>query len=251
LVGIELLKTIGQLAEPATLSEISRAARLTPSRAHRLLTALVQTELLTHDANSGRYHLGPGTISLGLAAIARVDAVQIASSIMRELTNSVGLVSNLCTWGSHGPTLVYWEVGNLEFGTRLQLGFTYNLVSTATGRVFLAYLDLERINEPLKRDMAAWNAIAKPTSRRVTRRDLPAMRSEVLAAGMSCVIAMGNPRIAAIAAPIFNHDGFVMSLSTGSLDGTFDTTPDGKPARELKAAAARISYYLGGHEPAR
>lgn len=245
LVGIEMLKTVARLPAPATLSEIGRAADMSPSRAYRYLVSLVQSGLVQYDPRTGNYSLGPAALDLGAAALSKVDAIQIASEIIRDLTGAVHLVSHITVWGSNGPTVVRWEQGNLPVAIRIREGFNVSLPITSSGRIFLAYADEQRVAPFLRRDVDEWNATV-PSSKRFTPSKIRSITKTVRTHGLACVVGLLNPHLATISAPVFDRDGLAMSLTLSGIEGSFDTSLEGEPARYLKTAADQVSHRLGG-----
>lgn len=248
LVGIELLKVVARSPDPANLSELARRAGMSPSRAYRYLVSLARTQLVEQDRATGAYTLGPAALELGLAALARVDAFAIASDEMRALTASIGIVSHVSVWTANGPTTVRVEQGRSESGFRVREGTTVSVLSTAAGRIFLAYEDDPQLPAVLRRDLAAWNAEA-PARLRLTAAKASALRKEIRAAGIAAVVGMRNPHVSALAAPVFDRDGLAMSFTVSGITGSFDAAPGGEPARLVKEAAARITYRIGGQRP--
>ena len=213
------------------------------SRAYRYLTSLTQTGLLRHELETGKYDLGPAAIELGIAAMARVDMIRVASDVMRNLTEQVHLVSILVVWGSNGPTVIKWEQGRLDLSVRIREGLNLPLPITASGRLFMTYLDAKEVQPLLDRDIKAWNTSAK---KKLDKKAIEAIRKDVRKHGMACTIGLRTPQTAAIAAPIFDADGRLsMTISLVGVVGTFDTSVDGVPARALKAATDRLSHMVG------
>jgi DNA-binding IclR family transcriptional regulator len=238
LMGIELLKTIARMPSSANLSDIARHVGWPVSRVHRYVTTLVQTGLLSHSPNTGHYGLGTAAIEIGVAAMSKTDALQIASDIMRELTARTSLVSVLAVWGSHGPTVVRWEVGRLEAAIRVREGINLSLVTTAAGQIFLAFREPHEIAAQLERDIQTWNDAA-PIAKHYTKAKVKALRDTVRKRGIA-------PLVAAISAPIFDRGGLVMSLTLTGIQGSFDGDFSGEPARHLMETADKISMLLGG-----
>jgi DNA-binding IclR family transcriptional regulator len=243
--GIELLKVVARLAEPASLSDLAQRAEMSPSRVYRYLVTLKRSGFVDQDRATGSYTLGPAALELGLAAFARVDALGIGAEVMRELTSTLGIVSHISVWTSGGPTTVRCEQGHVESALRVREGASSSLVTTATGQIFLAYKDDPELPAILRRDVAAWNATSPPRGR-LTATKLAALGKRIREAGVTCVGGMRNPHISALSAPVFDRDGLAMGLTISGITGSFDTGLDGEPARELKDAAARISYRIGG-----
>ena len=248
LVGIELLKVVAHSPEPANLSELARRAGMSPSRAYRYLVSLARTQLVEQDRATGAYALGPAALELGLAALSRVDAFGVASEEMRALTAALGIVSHASVWTANGPTTLRVEHGRAESGFRVREGTTVSVVATAAGRIFLAYENDPQLPAVLRRDLAAWNAEA-PARLRLTAAKANALRKEIRDAGIAAVVGMRNPHVSALAAPVFDRDGLAMSLTVSGISGSFDAAPASEPARLLSAAAARITYRIGGQKP--
>lgn len=246
LAGLVLLQAVAQLKEPATLTEIARKMGMSASRTFRYLRSLTQAEFLKQDPSTGRYDIGLASIELGLAATARLDAVRLASDLMRPLTEMTGLVSVLSVWGSNGPTVIKSEQGALETAVRIREGANLSLPITAVGRIFLAYMPASEIKVFLQRDIAAWNSEAAK-AKRLAAAEIAKLQDEVRHNGLSRASGIRNPAIAAIAAPVFAQDGrLAMCLALTGLIGSFDASYDGVPANHLKVTAQRLSRMMGG-----
>ena len=245
LMGIELLKAIARLPGSASLSDIARHVGWPVSRVHRYVTTLVQTGLLSHAPHTGHYGLGPSAIEIGVAAMSKTDALQIASDLMRELTARTSLVSVLAVWGTHGPTVVRWEVGRLEAAIRVREGINLSLVTTAAGQIFLAFLDPHESAAQLERDIHAWNSTA-PAAKQYTKPKVKALRESVRKRGLARAVGMRNPQVAALSAPIFDRSGLVMSLTLTGIEGAFDSSFGGEPAQRLTETANKTTMLLGG-----
>lgn len=247
-VGVHLLKTIAAIEGPATLGDIAAKAGMSASRTHRYLAGLIQTGLVEQEINSGRYALGATIVELGLTALGRTDAVKLGSETLSLLTERTGLVSLLSTWGSHGPTIIKWEQGRLNTAVRIREGRNLPLLTTATGRVFLAYVSEQDIHDLLQQELA--RQIASPKSKPRDMADVQALRAEVLRHGFGRMIGEENPGLVALATPVFDHDGrIVLTITLVSIIGTIDAEYDGEPARELKAMAHQLSRRLGAPMP--
>jgi DNA-binding IclR family transcriptional regulator len=248
-VGVHLLKTIAAIEGPATLGEIAVQAGMSASRTHRYLAGLIQTGLVEQDQNSGRYALGATIVELGLTALGRTDAVKLGVETLNLVTERTGLVSLLSTWGSHGPTIIKWEQGRLNTAVRIREGRNLPLLTTATGRVFLAFMPESELKDLLAHELARQTEML-PKSKAMDMSDVQALRAEVLRHGLGRMIGEENPGLVAVAAPVFDHDGrIVMTITLVSIIGTVDVDYDGAPARELKAIANQLSRRLGAPLP--
>jgi DNA-binding IclR family transcriptional regulator len=248
LVALNLLKAVAEMRAPATLTEISETTGMAISRAYRYLTSMAQTGFVQHDPATGKYDLGLASLQLGVAAMARVDAVRYAGDVMRSLTEEAQLVSILCVWGSNGPTVIKWERGRLEMAVHTQEGLNLSLPITAAGRVFMTYLEEGQVAPVLRRDLRAWNASA-PANRRITDKMLDTIRKEVRGLGIARTTGLRTPNVAALAAPVFDQQGrLVMAISLVGVIGTIDMSIASNAARKLKAATEKLSRMLGAPE---
>lgn len=242
-VGVHLLKTIASLQGPASLGEIAKVAGLSASRTHRFLAGLIQTGLVEQNEHTGNYDLGSTIVELGLIALGRTDAVKLGSDALVALTEKTGLVSLLSTWGSNGPTLVKWEPGRLQTAVRLREGRNLPLLTTATGRVFLAYMPTKEARPLLDRELKARNA---DKTRTLSAADVQALKDNILRRGLGQSSGEENPGLMALAAPVFDHDGKIaLVITLVGILGTFKTDDASEPAQVLKATADQLSRRLG------
>lgn len=248
-VAVDVMRSLAKLDGPAALGDIARQARMSKSRAYRYLAGLVQTGLVEQDSASGRYALGPTIVELGLIALGQTDAVKLGYETLVQLTDEAGLGSLLSVWGSYGPTIVKWEHGRLLTAVRIREGRTLPLLTTATGRVFLTFMARDDWEPIIRREIETRNATLPP-DRAVTMQDVEALRAEVLHSGVGRMVGEENPGLAALAAPVFDRSGhLVMALTVVSFIDSFDTSPEGEPARILKATANQLSRRLGAPLP--
>lgn len=244
-VAVDVLKALARLNGPASLGQIAQTAGMSASRTHRYLSGLTQTGLVEQNQATSQYALGPTAVELGLIALGQTDAVKLGNELLPKLTEETGLVSLLSTWGSYGPTIVKWERGNFDTSVHIREGRTLPLLTTATGRVFLAYIARDVSDPILRREIESGRKTPNAQSR-ASMKLAEAIRREVLENGVARSVGDENPGLAALAAPVFDHrNEIVMSLTIISILGTFDDSCTGLPAQRLRAAANQLSRRLG------
>ena len=237
-----VLKALGRLAAPSPLLRVAQESGLPPAKAHRYLQALIGAGLAEQHSETGHYGPGPELIAIGLAALGRIDIMAPAAAVMVDLRDRLGQTCILSVWGNAGPTVVRVDEARGAITTVTRLGSVLPMRS-ATGIVFAALLDPQRVRDALIDSDAAHNSLI----------GLEAMRDAVAERGVSTIDGLLLPGIAAIAAPVM--DGF--GACAGVLcclgpSGALDAAHDGPSAREIRDAAAIISYRLGHFtEPAR
>lgn len=205
--GIAVLQVLADAGTPLTLGDVSRASGLSASQARRYLVSLVRSGIAAQDQATGRYDLGSAALRIGLAALGRVDAVDIAAGALKELVSGLREAGTLSVWGDLGATVVRWFRGGGIGVVSLGLGSIFPLVTSATGRVFLSYLDDETIAAALERELGR-----DMLATRKTRAELGAIRSEVRKAGYACLVGHIVTDIRGAAAPVFDAQGELIAV---------------------------------------
>ncbi len=146
--GIRLLATMEKADGPLALKELALGADMDPSSAHRYLASFVRCGLVRQESDS-RYDFGPLALHIGLAAVRRLDPVQLTERALPELVKETGYTALLSVWSNRGPTVVHWQRGPTPFVTNLGLGSVLPVSRSATGAVFVAFLPVFHVERPL------------------------------------------------------------------------------------------------------
>jgi DNA-binding IclR family transcriptional regulator len=249
IVGVALLNTLAALGRPSTLGEIAAASGMSATRTHRYLLGLIRTRLAEQNPVTGRYDLGSHIVELGVTALGRMDAVRLGTEVLADLTERTRLASLICVWGSNGPTVIRWEQSDLGSAVRIREGRNLPLLTSASGKTFLAYHGPAAIEPFLERDIAQWNE-AHPKKEAMTRARVAAMRDEILRTGIARAIGEENPSFAGLSAPVFDVSGrLALCITLISTLGGFNTDYDGPPALILKEVTSMLSRKLGAQVP--
>lgn len=244
-VGSALLKVLAEADGPLSLTDLSRRAGLPAAKAHPYLVSYGHIGLVAQEPTSGHYDFGPLALSMGLAALRRLNPLQIAISGLAELVAQTGLTAAVAVWGNHGPTVVHIHESDRPVHVNLRPGSVMSLINTATGMVFAAYMPPVHVAAALRReglaDSPTIGAGGKPQA------ELAATSAIVRERRMARTINHPIPGISSLSAPAFNHDGtLALAITLLGPDGTFDVGWDGKHAGILRAYAQGVSRRLGG-----
>jgi DNA-binding IclR family transcriptional regulator len=249
-VGFALLEALGRASGPLMLRDLAASAGMSAAKAHRYLVSFQRLRLVTQDAATTRYDLGPAALTLGLAALSRLDPVKLARDRAPRLVEALGHTVALAVWGNHGPTIVHWEEAPQAIAVHLRLGDVMPLLTSATGRCFAAWMPAERV-EPLLRAQRAARAVPEAAGLPRTLADARPMLQEVRARGLGRVVDTLLPGIAGFCAPVFDADGrLALGIVSLGPTGSFNSNWDGPVATTLRAAAHALSRDLGAPEPA-
>lgn len=201
--ALRLLQALASRPGPTALSDLARDCAMPVSKAHRYLASFAHAGLVRQAGKSGKYDLGPGAVALGLAAMARNDAVNSAADGLPDLCAETGLTALLSVWGNSGPTVIRWERTANFMVTTLGLGSTLPVVGSATGHVFLAFLPRPLTEARVALDRANAPAVAPD-----------AMAAQVRAAGYATVSGDLLLGLSALAAPVLDWQGEAQAVVT-------------------------------------
>jgi DNA-binding IclR family transcriptional regulator len=242
--GLGVLEAFLASVHPMMLKDISAAAGVHPAKAHRYLVSFVRQGYVEQDAE-GRYRLGRNALRLGLSCLAQMDAVRLATRHLDDLCMQLEETVLAAVWGNFGPTVVQWRDSSRPVTVNVRPGSVLPMLSSATGRVFSAFLD-EGIAAPL---IAAELEVKRLASeRRFPRslKDVKQMKSQVRSSGVGTVNGDLIPGINSVSAPVFNHEGKIaLAIAALGNERTFDADPDGPLAQAVRNTVAAISYELG------
>ena len=217
-VGFKVIRAMESADGPMPLRDIAAAAGMPPSKAHLYLVSFIREGLVRQDPHSGHYGLGSFAIQLGHSAIRQVDIVDLAREELSALQQETGFAAYLSLWGNRGPGIVSKVDGYKQGSLAVRLGYVLPLSASATGQVFLAYLDRSETKPILEDEIQIarhseenWT-IAPELTKDPARLD--ALTEEVRTRGYATSKNNINANFAAMAAPVFDHSGRITATVT-------------------------------------
>jgi len=239
--GLALLTALAEAGRPMALADLARAAGMAPAKAHRYLVSLIRAGMAERREPGSRYDLGPAALSLGLAALGRLDRQGLTEAALVELRDALDETVCVAAWANRGPTILRMEQASRSVAVNVRIGSVLSPLRSASGRVFVAWLAEARADPATAADRASlgW-----------TEAELEHLVAGVRADGIARVEGAQLPGVSAVSAPVFDHAGrAVFALTALGPSGAFDSGRDGLTARALAAAARRLSARFG-HTPA-
>ncbi len=244
-VGGELLRVLVAQGSAMMLKDLAAAAGMTPAKAHPYLVSFGKLGLVEQDPASGRYRLGPFALRLGLAALQALNPVRVGSEVAARLADAIGQNVAIAVWGNLGPTIIAVEETHRAIHVNMRPGTVMGLLTTATGRVFAAYLPERLVQPMIERELA--RLVAGKQKVRVSVRHWQQRLEEVRAHAMARAVGQPIPGIHAFSAPVFDCNGHVvLALTVLGPEDLFDPSWEGAIARAVRAAAQEITYRIGG-----
>ncbi|MGH7034375.1 MAG: IclR family transcriptional regulator [Stellaceae bacterium] len=243
--GTPVLRALVRAKGAMSLTAIAAATGMAPGKAHKYLASYIRAGLVVQHESGGRYDLGPFALELGAAAMRRISIMEIAQPAMDDLRNLLGHTISLALWANHGPTIMRIAEAPEIMSLTVRFGTVMPLLTSSFGRVFAAYLDRRLTQGLIQAELADPKGIATQAGLK-SFADVEAMLAQFRMHRMSSAENLSAPGRAAMAAPIFDHNGrMVAAIAMIGVQGRLDLDFDGRPARELANTARKLSQRLG------
>jgi DNA-binding IclR family transcriptional regulator len=240
--ALDVLLLFGRQARPDLgVTEISGQLGLSKAAVHRILTSLKSRDLVSVDAQSRRYSLGPAALGLGRAYLARIDLRSMASPELAWLSAESRETATLSIRNGDSRMYVDQVVPDREVRMEVAIGVQYPLHAGSSSKAFLAFLTPGEIEAYVSR-----HALTAVTEATITdRQALLAELAKVRQRGYAVSMGERQAGAASVAAPILDQDGrpvAVVSVS-GPIERFRDEVHD--CAELLLQATGRLSARMG------
>ncbi len=244
-IGGRLLTALVEAGAPMSLGELAKKAGMPSAKAHPYLVSFGSFGLIEQNPLTGRYELGPFALQLGLISLHLLDPVRIAIPAITQLAADIDQTVGLSVLGNQGPTIIYISESSYPIHVNMRTGTVMSIQTTATGRVFAAFLppkQVERMIE-LERNSGVAAQFGVPDIR---AEKLEKLLAEVRKRGMARVQGEPIPGINAMCAPVFEHSGAIrLGITAIGPAGSFDVGWDGAAASRIRDCADQVSARLG------
>jgi DNA-binding IclR family transcriptional regulator len=241
-VGGRLLRVLSAAGGPMMLRDLAAAADMPPAKAHRYLASYTRLGLVEQQAASGHYDLGAFALELGLGALARIEPLQVADPVLRELRDEIGETVAIAVWANQGATIVRWLGANTPVAASLRVGSVMPLTRSATGNAFLTWLPEVQTRALVRAELEENRRLRlAPASAADVERAVADARRHGLARTSHFI-----PGISGIAAPVFTHTGDMeLALIALGYSATLDLSLSGPHVAAVRRRAEWLSARLG------
>jgi DNA-binding IclR family transcriptional regulator len=237
--ALTILEVLARVGE-AGVTEIAGELGVHKSTAFRLVTTLESHRLVEQTTDRGRYRLGVGVLRLAGATTARLDLVQEARPVCRQLAADTGETVNIAVLSESSALYLDQIAGSSALQPHNWVGQHIPLHATSNGKVLLSGLDDDRVN-PLLGTLSRYTATTI-TKKGKLREELAVVREQ----GYAVAVDELEEGLTAAAAPIRNAHGDViasMSVSGPTFRLSEERLADVLPL--LVEAAGEVSHRLG------
>lgn len=244
-IGGRLLTALVEEGGPMSLGDLAKKAGMPAAKAHPYLVSYGSFGLIEQNPLTGRYELGPFALQMGLISLHLLDPVRIAIPLITQLSADIDQTVGLSVLGNQGPTIIYISESSYPIHVNMRTGTVMSIQSTATGRVFAAFLPVRQVERMIEKESksgvaAGFGAIGQK------EQALEKMLAEIRKRGMARVLGEPIPGINAICAPVFEHTGAIaLGVTAIGPSGSFDANWNGNIASKVSDCALAISARLG------
>jgi DNA-binding IclR family transcriptional regulator len=228
-----LLDVLSMMDRPADLRTLAEQSQMSPSVAHAYLISFSRLGLVQQDSDSRRYRLGPLALELGLSELRSLDPIGHVLSAATRLRDELHQVTAVSVWGSSGPTVIRVLRTEQVIHTTLYEGAVLPLDTTATGRIFSAYMPRHMVAKAL----------------RGVPRDFSGLVAKVKEQGIAAIEGLPVPGVSSMSSPIFDHSGgLVCALTVTGRQGSSLFARNGTVWTSLLKTARSLSSRFGWRE---
>jgi DNA-binding IclR family transcriptional regulator len=247
-VAARILNALAAAGGRVALRQLAAETGLARAKVHRYLRSLRTAGLVSQQSDTSLYQLGPQSIAIGLAALRSVNPVAEVCNALPALRDNINQTVTAAVWSEAGPILVaiqesdHWLTMNIRIGSKLPI------LSTAIGRIFLAYLpeaDVASLVDA-ERNSAQARGIEVPSS-----NEMHNLMDEIRRRRLARVPSPLVPGIDAIAAPVFDFSNklaavvCVVARSEAKITG-WNGSAVRALAETVALASARLGFIDGG-----
>ncbi|GAB6902003.1 IclR family transcriptional regulator [Kineosporia succinea] len=225
------------------VTEVARRLELSKAVVHRILTTLVDRQLLATDPDTRGYRLGPSAAALGARAL-RESRIRVAAMpVLRELGRLTGETATVSARMADGRVYLDQVESTQEIKMTVEIGRRYPLHAGSSSNCILAFLPDQERKRVLE---AEFTALTDRTI--IDPEQLRERLEHIRANGYATSDSERQLGAGAVAAPVFGVDGSVV----GSISVCGPALRVDEPARRayvplVRSAADRISRELGWH----
>lgn len=204
--AIQILNSFDDTHPERGVSEISEIVGLHKATTHRILTTLLNYGFVERSDNSQKYKLGVQLIDLGFKVTRRMDLRREALPYMSKLAQQLDEAVDLSMFDHMEVLYIEMIQSHHTLTIAATVGRRLPAYCTASGKLFLAHLPLEKVNEYLSQSLTSYteNTIIVP---KILLHQLETIKEK----GYAFDDEEYETGVRAIAAPVCNQRGQVIS----------------------------------------
>lgn len=240
--ALAVVDAISRSPEAQGVSTIARRTGLPKAVAHRILRELVTGKFLRFDETTKVYRLGPGALSIGLAAMRELDVPAIAHRHLVALSERTGETTTLSLRQGWSRVYVDQVLSSHEIRMSVAIGTSHPLHAGSSSKAILAALPDSEVE-----DYVAHHRLDSVTDATITSAaELHDEIARIRAVGYAVSSGERQSGAASVAAPIYGAIGQVVgSVSVCGLQEMFTRSRTKSLGTQVMATATAVSTDLG------
>ena len=224
------------------LKKISELTGMNKSRIIRLCGTLSSRGYLVYDSEAQNYRLGFKVLALGKAYERSNNLISLSRPILRNLADQTGESASLFVVDGLQRVCVAREEGTFSIRYNILEGQRMVLYAGAGGKVLLAFGPEELCRKVLSREYLRKLTPTTIHDPKRLEKELETVRRQ----GYASSYGERDSEVAALAAPIYTHDGKVCAaLTIAGPINRFSKEHNVKHLKILLASTERLSRMLG------
>ena len=205
--AVEIINYIAESDQEMGATEISEGLGYGVSATYHLLNTLKESNFITQNERTKKYQLSLKLWQLGMKAFSQNNLGTALRQFLTKLKKETGETSNLTVLDRKSIVYIAQEESDKLIKMFTKTGATAPLHCTASGKIFLAYMDDVKREEILKDYIMT--RFTKNTI--TTKKQLLLELKEIKDKGYGFDIEERDEDVSCIAAPIFGTNGEVLA----------------------------------------
>jgi DNA-binding IclR family transcriptional regulator len=243
--ALQILEFIAKRQGGLKHVEIAQSLNIPTSSLSGLLATMVAKDHLIYDKENRRYKLGPQVLLLATCYLADLDIVRFAQPIIKEVAMTSDESTSLAIKHGLEAMFVCKQESSHALVPRLGLGERIPLYATAVGKVILAYLSKEELDQYLSSTELITLTKFTITHPQRLLQELKSIRSK----GIAISREEQTEGLFAMAAPIFDLTNQVVAGITVAIPKIrFNRKKEALIKNILLGASTMLSQLLGFHK---
>lgn len=223
-LGLKVLEHISEYGKPVTLKALAELAEMSPSRLHKYLVSLVKLGYISQQSDS-KYSLSTSSLKIGITALRLIDPIQIAFEQAEKLHQEYDRTITVAIWNGNYPLVIKWLDSSKSLNVNIRLGSQLSPFTSASGRIFLAFLPEQRRKDILDEFFSAPPALPRLNGQPLNKERFVELLEEIKEEKVCRFRQDYLPDINVVSAPIFDADNNISSI-INLLGQTSDTPVD-------------------------
>lgn len=248
--ALRIITYVSQKKDGMGVTELATLLDLNKSSIFKLLSTLAAHDFIEQDQGTKKYKLGYKYLELSSMLLESLDLRTQAKPFLKDLEDETNEVIHLVVYDQGEVVYIEKLEGNETLRTHSKVGKRAPVHCTSVGKVILAHLPEEQVEEIIEKKGLAAHTEKTITDQNMFLAELQKVRKQ----GFGVEIEENEEGITCIAAPIFDHKGDITAAV--SISGP-STRMNDRRLQELMPSivetghtiSARLGFQPSSHSP--